>query len=76
MSTPVELNEEQKRRHRGVIVAAVAAIFGDRVRIQQIEHVADPVTRAWIQKGRRAVHGSHNLTGIGRSMPDRRTETR
>jgi len=71
MSDP-ELNDEQLRRHRVLIAAAVAAIFGDRARIQHIEYISEPITRAWIQKGRRGVHGAHNLT-IGRSMPDRRT---
>ena len=67
-----ELNGEQLRKHRVLIAAAVAALFGDRARIQHIEHISEPITRAWIQKGRRGVHGAHNLT-MGRSMPDRRT---
>jgi hypothetical protein len=73
--SPIAVSESQQKKHRVLIAAAVAAIFGNRAKIQHIEYVAEPVTRAWIEKGRHAAH-SHNLTKVGRSMPDRRTETR
>lgn len=72
--SPAQAREPQSRRHRVLIAAAVAAIFGGRARIQHIECVAE-AARAWVDKGRLAEH-SHNLNTVGRSMPDRRTETR
>lgn len=61
-------HERVPRKHRVVIAAAVAAIFGKKALIRQIEESAE--IAMWTRRGRSAVQGSHNFNGLNRATRD------
>jgi hypothetical protein len=52
---------EVPRKHRVVIAAAVAAIYGKHAFIRQIE--VSSGAAAWTRQGRSAVQASHDVSG-------------
>lgn len=69
MSEAVQTEQERvPRKHRVVIAAAVAAIFGKKAVIRQVGESAE--TAMWTRRGRSAVQGSHNFSGLNRATRD------